>query len=48
MDIHFEKNPDRFETERTAIANLYGNVMETVGTQVTSDVKVYLNDKAYD
>jgi hypothetical protein len=24
--IHFEKNSDRFETERTAIANLYGNV----------------------
>ena len=51
LGIHFEKNSDRFETERTAIANLYGNVWErseTAGPQVRPDVKVYLNDKAYD
>ena len=48
MGIHFEKNSDRFETERIAIADLYGNGRELSGNQVKADVKVYLNDKAYD
>ena len=51
LGIHFEKNSDRFETERTAIANLYGNGRKqsrTVRTSSHVGCQSLSNDKAYD